>query len=115
MDLVKAALCLEKLGSATRLEVFRLLVRAGADGLPVGEIQAQLQIPASTLSHHIAHLVNAGLVSQVREGRVLRCSPNFGLMDELVYFLTSECCVLARPSDEKKAELESSDGRKKAG
>jgi len=115
MDLVEAATCLEKLGSPTRLEVFRLLVRAGPDGLPVGEVQSRLQVPASTLSHHIAHLVNAGLVTQVREGRVLHCLPNFDLMDELVYFLTSECCVLAEPSEMRRADLESPGKRKKAG
>ena len=95
MELEHAARCLEKLGNPTRLEVFRLLVKAGHDGLPVGAIQDRLGVPASTLSHHVAHLVNVGLVSQEREGRVLRCRPNFPLMDELVGFLTSECCVLA--------------------
>jgi len=93
MDLDRAAICLEKLGSATRLQVFRLLVRAGPEGLPVGAIQEHLEIPASTLSHHIAHLVQAGLVRQQREGRVLRCTPNYALVDELIGFLTEECCA----------------------
>ena len=88
-----AARCLEKLGNTTRLEVFRLLVRAGEGGLPVGEIQERLGIPASTLSHHLGHLVNAGLVHQEREGRVLRCRPDFRLMSELVGFLTEQCCA----------------------
>lgn len=87
-----AARCLEKLGNPTRLEVFRLLVRAGPDGLSVGEIQEHLDIPGSTLSHHVAHLVNAGLVHQEREGRVLRCRPDYALMDALVRFLTEQCC-----------------------
>lgn len=95
MKLHDAANCLEKLGNPTRLEVFRLLVKAGHDGLPVGEIQKHLGVPASTLSHHILHLVNVGLVRQERQGRVLRCTPNFPLMDDLVEFLTAECCVLA--------------------
>ncbi len=95
MDVNLAARCLEKLGNPTRLGVFRLLVKAGDAGLPVGEIQEHLDVPASTLSHHLSHLVNAGLVAQDREGRVLRCRPNFPLMDELISFLTSECCVLA--------------------
>ena len=92
MDLDRAAECLEKLGNPTRLEVFRLLVRAGHDGLPVGKIQDQLGVPGSTLSHHISHLVHAGLVTQTREGRVLRCTPNFALMDQLIGYLTEECC-----------------------
>ena len=94
MKLNQAARCLEKLGNPTRLEVFRLLVRAGAEGLPVGEIQDHLGIPASTLSHHIGHLVNVGLVVQERRGRQLLCRPDFSLMDGLIGFLTDECCML---------------------
>ncbi len=90
MEPKHAARCLEKLGNATRLEIFRLLVRAG---LAVGEIQEHLDIPGSTLSHHVSHLVNAGLVHQQREGRVLRCTPNFTLIDEVIRFLTEECCA----------------------
>ena len=93
MEHSKAARCLEKLGNATRLEIFRLLVRAGPAGLAVGEIQEHLEIPGSTLSHHVSHLVNAGLVHQQREGRVLRCTPNFPLIDQVVRFLTDECCA----------------------
>jgi len=89
----QAARCLEKLGNPTRLEVFRLLVKAGTDGLPVSVIQEHLGIPASTLSHHMAHLVNAGLVRQDREGRVLRCRPDFDLMVRVIGFLTEECCA----------------------
>jgi DNA-binding transcriptional ArsR family regulator len=103
MELEHAARCLEKLGNPTRLEVFRLLVKAGHDGLPVGAIQDRLGVPASTLSHHVAHLVNVGLVSQEREGRVLRCRPNFPLMDDLIGFLTSECCVLAEAPPKAEA------------
>lgn len=94
MNLNQAARCLEKLGNPTRLEVFHLLVRAGPEGLSVGEIQEHLGIPASTLSHHIGHLVNAGLVTQEREGRQLICKPDFTLMDGLIGFLTDECCML---------------------
>ncbi len=54
MELNRAARCLEKLGNPTRLAIFRLLVRGGPEGLPVGEVQEQLGIPASTLSHHLA-------------------------------------------------------------
>lgn len=104
MKLQQAALCLEKLGHPTRLSIFRLLVRAGDDGLPVGRIQAHLGIPASTLSHHVGHLVSVGLVVQDREGRVLRCRPNFPLMDSLIGFLTAECCVLAEAPERPETE-----------
>ncbi len=93
MEHMHAARCLEKLGNPTRLEIFHLLVRAGPAGLAVGEIQDHLDIPGSTLSHHISHLVNAGLVQQEREGRVLRCRPNFNLMNQVIRFLTEECCA----------------------
>jgi len=93
MQTAHIARCLEKLGNPTRLEIFRLLVRAGKEGLAVGEIQDHLGIPASTLSHHLAHLVNVGLVHQAREGRVLRCTPDFTLMDKVVGFLTEQCCA----------------------
>jgi DNA-binding transcriptional ArsR family regulator len=112
MDLMKAAECLEKLGSPARLEIFRLLVRAGDPGLSVGEIQSHLGIPASTLSHHIAQLSRAGLLEQTREGRVLRCRPNWAMMNELTAFLTDECCVLAEPA---VPETNRSASRKRAG
>ncbi len=59
----------------------------------MGEVQDRLNIPGSTLSHHISHLVNAGLVNQTREGRVLRCTPNFDLMSPVMDFLTAACCT----------------------
>ncbi len=93
MDVVHAARCLEKLGHPTRLEIVRLLVRAGPEGLPVGDVRKHLGIPASTLSHHILHLTSAELVRQQREGRVLRCTPNYQLMEMLVGMLTEECCA----------------------
>lgn len=87
------ALCLEKLGHPVRLEIFRLLVRAGNEGLAVGEIQRHVEIPGSTLTHHIARLVTAGLVTQTREGRVLRCTADYARMDDIVASLTAECCI----------------------
>jgi DNA-binding transcriptional ArsR family regulator len=104
MDLNHAAHCLETLGNPTRLKVFRLLVRAGDVGLAVGEIQEHMEIPASTLSHHVSHLVNAGLVRQEREGRVLRCTPDFALMDGVLGFLRDQCCAgVAKPGGKRKA------------
>ena len=88
-----AAKCLSELGSPTRLAVFRLLVKAGPDGMVVGDIQRRLRIPGSTLSHHISRLTWAGLVRQRRQGRHLHCSTAPGVMDSLVTFLTAECCT----------------------
>lgn len=99
----QAARCLEKLGNPTRLRIFRLLVRAGPEGLPVGSIQSHLAVPGSTLSHHLSHLTNSGLVTQTREGRVLRCRPDFALMDQLIAFLTEECCAGVEAAPDSRA------------
>lgn len=92
MDIGELAQCLEKLGHPNRLEIFRLLVRAGHGGLAVGDIQRHLAIPASTLTHHIAQLVSAGLVRQTREGRILRCTADYKRMETIMAALTDECC-----------------------
>ena len=92
LDLPEAAHCLESLGNDTRLAIYRALVRAGPQGLAVGQLQNGLDIPGSTLSHHVAHLVKNDLVSQNREGRVLRCTANYTRMNALLDFLSEECC-----------------------
>jgi ArsR family transcriptional regulator, arsenate/arsenite/antimonite-responsive transcriptional repressor len=93
MDLQTIADRLSELGHPVRLETFRLLVRAGHQGLPVKDIQAHLGIPQSTLSHHLAHLMNAGLISQTREGRVLRCRVEYQAIKEVMEFLMRDCCA----------------------
>ena len=93
MDEKTAAKCLSELGSPTRLAVYRLLVKAGTEGMVVGNIQRRLKIPASTLSHHIARLTWAGLVEQRRQGRSLHCFNNHEIMNDLLAFLTEECCT----------------------
>lgn len=92
MKLDDAAARLEALGNPTRLKVYRTLVRAGAEGMPVGRLQAKLDVAASTLSHHIKSLVIVGLVTQVREGATLVCHANYELMHDLLAFLAEECC-----------------------
>jgi ArsR family transcriptional regulator len=88
-----AAVCLDALGNATRLAIFRLLVRAGEPGLPVGAIQQALGIAGSTLSHHLRALLVVGLVTRRRQGTVLTCRADFALMQGLVDFLVAECCT----------------------
>lgn len=92
MQLAEAAEGLAELGNTTRLTIFRLLVKAGPDGLAVGEIQNLLEIPGSTLSHHISRLVKVGLVEQRRESRTLFCVAQIDALRELVDYLLSECC-----------------------
>ncbi len=92
MKIDKAAAQLVELGHVTRLEIYRILVKAGHAGLPVSAIQERLSVPASTLSHHISRLVRVGLVSQTREGRVLRCNAQYQELNSLIAFLSEECC-----------------------
>ena len=97
MRAADAARSLESLGNEKRLLVYRALVRAGRSGLPVGKLQKKLGVPASTLSHHLAQLVACGLVSQEREGRILRCRANLKQMTSLVDYLVKECCADEQP------------------
>jgi DNA-binding transcriptional ArsR family regulator len=92
---------LSQLGNITRLKIVRELVRAGDAGMPVGDIRNMLNIPNSTLSHHLSHLRSVGLVRQEREATVLRCFVDYDHIDGIVSFLTEECCV-ADPTYNKK-------------
>lgn len=83
---------LGSLAQESRLEVFRLLVRVGKEGLAAGEIARRLGLPNSSLSFHLAHLQEAGLVIQRREGRSLIYSADYAQMDALMAFLTDNCC-----------------------
>jgi len=84
---------LEALGNPTRLAVYRILVRAGDDGLPVGHLQKRLKIAGSTLSHHLRALITVDLVSQERQGTTLVCRANYKSMGALMSFLADECCA----------------------
>jgi len=100
MESYEAADVLEALGNPTRLEVFRLLVRAGNPGMTVGKIQKELNVPASTLTHHLQRLVNSQLIRQRKMSREIVCCAEFDTMDSVIAYLTHECCVLVAP-DEK--------------
>jgi DNA-binding transcriptional ArsR family regulator len=93
------------LAQPNRLEVFRLLVRRGPDGIPAGEIAEELDIAAPTLSFHLAQLRHAGLVQVRREGRSLIYAADIARMREVMRFLTDHCCADAsRPAVIKKPE-----------
>lgn len=95
MNIADAAARLEALGNPTRLSIYRLLVRAGDVGMPVGRIQEQLGLAASTLSHHLKGLMVVGLVTQERHSRILICRTNYPMMRGLIDFLAAECCAEA--------------------
>ncbi|WP_028035781.1 helix-turn-helix transcriptional regulator [Chelativorans sp. J32] len=93
MKLEAAASQLEALGNPTRLQLYRTLVRAGGGGLSVGRIQEKLDIPASTLSHHLRRLLETGLVSQERQATTLICRAHYPAMRSLIGYLADECCA----------------------
>lgn len=93
MKLEIAASQLEALGNPTRLQLYRVLVRAGDEGLPVGSVQERMGIAASTLSHHLKRLVDTGLVSQERQATTLICRAHYPAMQSLIGFLADECCA----------------------
>lgn len=81
------------LGHEARLAIVRLLLSANPDGLVVGEIQEALDIPASTLSHHLDALQREGLVGVTREGKYLRYRADAAGLRDLLAFLYAECCT----------------------
>lgn len=96
------ARALAALGHDTRLAIFRLLVRAGEEGLNVGEIGQHLDQAPSTLAHHLSALVEAGLVVQERQGRAVINRVDYVAIRRTLDFLTSECCTgvtLAKTED----------------
>ncbi len=93
MDIENTAKALKELGHVTRLAIYMRLVKAGYKGLAVGTLQEELEIPGSTLSHHVSGLASAGLIKQRREGRVLYCVAQYEQLDAVLCFLRDECCI----------------------
>ncbi len=92
MDLSSSVIALAALAQESRLQVFRLLVQAGPDGLPAGKIATALGVPATTLSFHLNALTQAGLIARRRQGRSLIYAAVFATMNDLLGFLTEDCC-----------------------
>jgi ArsR family transcriptional regulator, arsenate/arsenite/antimonite-responsive transcriptional repressor len=92
METKKAVIALAALAQDTRLSVFRLLVRVGPEGIPVGRIGEELGVAPATLSFHLKELYHAGLISSRQEGRFIYYSANFERMAALMTFLTQNCC-----------------------
>jgi len=99
-EVASYAAMLAAMGSEARLRIMRLLLSAHPDGMVVGDIGTELEVPPSTLSHHLDKLRNEGLVNVQREGTFLRCSANTRAIEDLLGFLYAECCTrnkAARP------------------
>ena len=92
MEKVAVISALAALAQETRLDVFRLLVRAGPDGLSAGVIAGELELSSATLSFHLKELKNAGLALCQRAGRSLIYSPDYAAVEGMVGFLTENCC-----------------------
>ena len=92
MKSIDVVAALAALAQETRLAVFRLLVQAGPSGVAAGEISAQLDIPANTLSFHLKTLSQAGLLESRQEGRFIYYAAAYARMDDLIAFLTDNCC-----------------------
>jgi ArsR family transcriptional regulator, arsenate/arsenite/antimonite-responsive transcriptional repressor len=93
METRTAVTQLSAIAQEARLEIFRLLVQAGAEGLPAGAIGEQLKIPASTLSFHLKELSHAGLISSKQVSRFIYYSANYESMSALLAYLTENCCA----------------------
>jgi ArsR family transcriptional regulator, arsenate/arsenite/antimonite-responsive transcriptional repressor len=92
MEKLAVLTALGALAQETRLDIYRLLVQAGADGLPAGHIGEELGLPSATLAFHLKELKNAGLASCTRNGRSLIYAAEYPTMNALLGYLTENCC-----------------------
>lgn len=92
METLNATELLAALGHESRLSVFRLLVEAGPEGIVASAIGDRLGLPPATLSFHLAHLSRVGLIRGQKESRFIRYCAEYATMDELIAFLTRNCC-----------------------
>jgi ArsR family transcriptional regulator, arsenate/arsenite/antimonite-responsive transcriptional repressor len=97
MEKNAALAALAALAQETRLDIYRLLVRAGPDGLPAGHIGGQLGLPSATLAFHLKELKNADLATATRNGRSLIYAAEYPTMNALLFYLTENCC--GRPTN----------------
>jgi len=92
MEMIQAVQSLSALAQSSRLAIFRLLVQAGPAGMAAGSIGEKLDLPPATLSFHLAGLTRAGIANSRQDGRFVIYSANFESMNELVGYLTENCC-----------------------
>ena len=92
MEKIDVIAALAALAQESRLDIFRFLVKAGPSGVPAGQIAERLNLPAATLSFHLKHLKYAGLVTFRRESRSLIYAAEYAAMNNLLAYLTDNCC-----------------------
>jgi ArsR family transcriptional regulator, arsenate/arsenite/antimonite-responsive transcriptional repressor len=93
MEMTAAVRALGALAQNTRLSIFRTLIQAGPSGLPVSEIGASTKVSPATLSFHLKEMTHAGLTEARQEGRFIFYSANYAHMNQLITFLTENCCA----------------------
>ena len=111
LDLEQAARGFAAIGSEPRLAVLLTLVRAGAGGLSVGDIQARVDMPASTLTHHLKFLAAADLIEQRKKGRVILNRAAYDHLEALAGFLMDECCQDAPGGADRASQTNTAIGR----
>jgi DNA-binding transcriptional ArsR family regulator len=101
-DIARYADMFTAIGTEPRLRILRLLLSAHPDGMVVGEIMSELEISASTLSHHLEKLKHESLLNVTREGTFLRYTAHTETLQELLTFLYAECCTRSKAVSAKK-------------
>jgi len=109
IDPEEAASGFAALGSEARLDVIRMLVRAGPTGMTVGALKDMTGAAASTLSHHLRFLSQTGLMVQERQGRQIICRADFERIQSLAAYLTRECCIDEALTDKQCSERQIND------
>ena len=104
MQVTAAVAALAALAHEHRLAVYRMLVEAGPEGLPAGVISARLKVPPSSMTFHLQALQRAGLITQQRMSRQLIYCADFGAMNDLVGYLTENCCAQSPSAASRGAE-----------
>jgi len=92
VDIKNAVNLFDTLSQETRLKVFRRLIKAGPEGIRAGQLALALEIPHNTMSFHLSHLSNSGLISSIKSGRSIIYSANYQVVRELIGFMVKDCC-----------------------
>lgn len=92
MNIKKAISLLESLAQENRLKAFRILVKAGLDGLAAGEISKKMNVPQNTISFHLSHLEKSGLIKSKKQSRYIIYSADFKVVESLIKYLVESCC-----------------------
>ena len=92
MDILEAISIFDTLSQETRLNAFRQLVKSGEGGIAAGQLSEKLNVPQNTMSFHLSHLSNSGIVKSRKEGRSVIYSANFEVMHGLIKFMVEDCC-----------------------